>query len=139
MAQFEDGVNSHWDLRISTLGRIKTHSFGADTLTLSAMTVLAYAQLEGGVKDLAGLVIRNVNVRNMELGEIAPKLLNWRNVVEIDSLKAMVDFDMIATPSPFAARLKRRIRVRAIDRRFELNQMGWSALKRVYDGFGRVK
>jgi hypothetical protein len=136
MDPFEAGVNSHWDLRVSTLGSIKTRSLGADVLTLSAMTVLAYAQLEGGVKDLSAFVIRNVNARNMELGEIAPRLLRWRNSDEINHLRATVDFDMIGAPSPFASHLKRRVRIRGIDRRFEFNQMNWASLKKIYDGFG---
>jgi len=136
MPQFEDFISENYDSRISTLARIKARSLGADTLVLSALTVLAYAQLEGGVKDASACVIKHVNARNMELGEIAPKLLAWRNQDEIARFRLMVDFDMIGTTSPFAPALKRRVKVKAINRRHELNQMSWAALKRLYDGFG---
>jgi len=62
-------------------------SLDADALVLSAMTVLAYAQLEGGVKEVSACV-------------------------------------------------KGRARIKAIDRRYELNQMDSTALKQVYAGFG---
>ena len=133
---FEDVINSYYDTRIGTLARIKARSLGADALGLSALTVLAYAQLEGGVKELSACVIRHVNARNMELGEIAPKLLKWRNQEEMDWIKARIDFDMIGMASPFADLLKKRVRIKAIDRRHEFNQMNWLALRRVYDGFG---
>lgn len=136
MPQFEDIISSYYDSRISTLARIKARSLGSDTLVLSALTVLAYAQLEGGVKDVSACVIKHVNARNMELGEIAPGLLKWRNQEEIARFRSMVDFDMIGAASPFATVLKRRVKVKAINRRHELNQMSWAALKSVYDGFG---
>jgi RiboL-PSP-HEPN len=136
MPQFENVISSYLDARVSTLARIKTRSLGADTLVLSALTVLVYAQLEGGVKDISGCVIKHVNARNMELGEIAPQLLKWRNKEEIDRLKAMVDFDMIGEPSPFSTGLRRRVKVLPINRHRELNQMGSAAIKRVYEGFG---
>jgi hypothetical protein len=136
MPQFEDAVSAYYDSRISTLARIKTRSLGADVLVLSALRVLVYAQLEGGVKDVSACVIKHVNARNMELGEIAPKLLKWRNQEEIVRFRSIVDFDMIGENSPFATVLKKRVKVKAINRRRELNQMSWAALKRVYDGFG---
>jgi hypothetical protein len=118
------------------LASIKTRSLGADALVLSALRVLVYAQLEGGVKDASACVIKHVNARNMELGEIAPKLLKWRNQEEIVRYRSIVDFEMIGDNAPFAAVLKKQVRVKAINRRRELNQMSWVALKRVYDGFG---
>lgn len=136
MAQFEDVINSCYDARTGTLARIKARSLGADTLSLSALTVLAYAQLEGGVKDISACVIKHVNARNMEMGEVAPRLLKWRNQEELARLKSAVDFDMIGTSSPFAALLKKRVRIRPINRHREFNQMSWAALKAVYDGFG---
>lgn len=72
----------------------------------------------------------------MELGEVTPKLLKWRNREEIDRFKAIVDFDIVGLASPFAAVLKRRVKINAINRRRELNQMSWAVLKTVYNGFG---
>jgi hypothetical protein len=136
MPQFEDVLSSYYDSRISTLARIKARSLGSDTVVLSALTVLAYAQLEGGVKDVSACAIKHVNARNMELGEIAPGLLKWRNQEELGRFRSMVDFEMIGAAAPFASVLKRRIKIKGINRRGELNQMSWAALKKVYDGFG---
>src|SRR5208283_296045 len=136
MTGFEQKVHSYFDARTSTLGRIKARSMGADSLTLTALGVLVYAQLEGGVKDLAACVLKDPGLRSLTLGEIKPQLLRWRNPGEIDRFKAMLDFDNIATPSPFAAMLAGRFEVKTINRRNELNQMGWEAIKSVYRGLG---
>jgi hypothetical protein len=136
MPQFEDDVSGYYDSRITTLARIKVRSLGADTLVLSAMTVLAYAQLEGGVKDLSACVIKNVNRRKLEWGEITPRLLKWRNQEELVRFRSVVDFDMICATSPFEQLLKKRVQVRPINRVREFNQMNWGALRTVYEGFG---
>jgi hypothetical protein len=136
MPIFEDSIHDHFDARIQTLGKVKARSVGADSLTLAALNVLVYAQLEGGVKDLASCVLRNVNIRRMPLGDIKPELLQWRNPRAIDRFRSMVDFQMVAKPSPFAPMLVRQFKVRAIDRRHELNQMSWGAIKQIYSGFG---
>ena len=86
---------------MSTLGKIKARSLGADVLTLTALKVLVYAQLEGGIKDLASCVVRHVNNRRMSVGDINPRLLLWRNAEDIRRFKSMVTFQMIAAPSPF--------------------------------------
>lgn len=136
MPIFEDKVNDHFNARVRTLGGIKTRSLGADGLTLLALNVLVYAQLEGGIKDLAGCVLHDINARRPPFGDIKPDLLRWRNPDEIDRLRSMVDFDMIAKPSPFSSAMGKRFRVKAINRHGELNQMGWEAIRQVYSGFG---
>lgn len=136
MPPFEERIQNHLDERTRTLGRIKTRSLGADILTLTAFGVLVYAQLEGGIKDLAACVLRDVNLRRLPVGDIEPRILRWRNPDEINRFKTMVDFDMIALPSPFASALGRRFRVSGINRRSELNQMSWEAIRRVYSGLG---
>jgi hypothetical protein len=136
MPTFEERIHAHFDTRIRTLGRIKTRSLGADSLTLTALNVLVYAQLEGGIKDLAGCVIHDLNARRPPFGDINPGLLRWRNPGEVVRLRSMVDFNMIALHSPFSSALAKRFKVNAINRRNELNQMGWEAIKQVYGGFG---
>ncbi len=136
MPTFENKVHDHFDERIRTLGRIKSRSLGADSLTLTALNVLVYAQLEGGIKDLTGCVLHDLNACRPPFGDINPVLLRWRNPGEIDRLKAMVDFNMIALPSPFSSVLAKRFKVKGINRRGELNQMSWEAIKRVYVGLG---
>src|SRR5580698_636348 len=101
MATFQDRIFNYCDTRVSTLGRIKARSLGADALTLTALKVLVYSQLEGGIKDLASCVLRDVNNRRLTTGVINPKLLQWRNANEIQAFKSMVTFEMVATPSPF--------------------------------------
>lgn len=118
------------------LGKIKARSLGADVLTLTALKVLVYAQLEGGVKDLASRVLRDLNNRHMSVGDINPKLLQWRNAEDIRQFKSMVTFQMIAAPLPFGGALGKRLNVKGINRKSELNQMDWDALRRVYDGLG---
>ena len=136
MPTFEESIHNHFDARISTLGRIKARSLGADSLTLTALNVLVYAQLEGGMKDLASCVLRDLNRRPMQLGDIKPEILQWRNPNEINRLKSMVDFKMITMAYPFASFLEKRLKIVAINRRTELNQMSWEAIRRVYGGFG---
>lgn len=136
MPLFEDTISSYYDSRITTLARIKTRSLGADTLVLSALNVLAYAQLEGGIKEATSCVIKHINRRNMEVGEIAPRLLKWRNQEEIARFRSLVDFDMIGNTAPFAAALKRKVKINTINRRRELNQMSWANLRTIYDGLG---
>jgi len=110
MVTFEDRIISIFDNRVRTLGNIKTRSLGADGLTLTALNVLVYAQLEGGIKDLIACVLHDVNSRRPPFGDINPVLLRWRNSGELKRLKAMVDFDMIAMPSPFSSVLTKRFR-----------------------------
>ncbi len=136
MATFEDRVFAYFDTRVNTLGKIKTRSLGADTLTLTAMKVLVYAQLEGGVKDLASCVLRDLNNRRMTVGDINPRLLQWRNPEDIRSFRSMVTFEMIAKPSPFEGALGKHLKVRGINRKTEFIQMDWDALRRVYGGLG---
>jgi RiboL-PSP-HEPN len=136
MPTFEETIHDHFDSRTSTLGGIKARSIGADTLTLTALNVLVYAQLEGGIKDLASCVLRDLNRRRLTLGEIKPGLLRWRNPNEINRFKAMVDFNMITTQQPFAPALGRRAKIAGINRLSELNQMGWEAIRAVYKGLG---
>src|SRR6202050_4639969 len=136
MATFEDRICNYCDTRVSTLGKIKARSLGADLLTLTALKVLVYAQLEGGIKDLASCVLRDLNNRRMAVGEINPRLLQWRNAEDIRQFKSMVTFEMIAAPAPFGEALSERLRVRGINRKSELNQMDWETIKKVYDGLG---
>jgi HEPN superfamily RiboL-PSP-like protein len=136
MSPFESAVNAFYDARVSTLAAIKARSIDADTLVLSALTVLAYAQLEGGVKDISACVIKHVNRMKLEWGEVSPRLLKWRNQEDLARFRAAVDFDMIGAADPFAPLLKKRAQIRPISRRGELNQMTWSSLRGVYDGFG---
>ena len=136
MASFEEKIQNHLDDRARTLARIKTRSVGADTPTLTALSVLVYAQLEGGVKDLAACVIKDLNILRPNIGRIRPKLLVWRNPEEIDKFKARVDFDMIAAASPFASALAVPFQLKPINQRYELNQMDWKAIGKVYTGLG---
>jgi hypothetical protein len=136
MANFENRVCNYCDTRVSTLGKIKARSLGADVLTLTALKVLVYAQLEGGIKDLASCVLRDLNNRRMPVGDINPRLLQWRNAEDIRQFKSMVTFEMIATPSPFGQALGKRLRVNGINRKSELNQMDWEAIRKVYNGLG---
>lgn len=136
MATFEDRICNYCDLRVSTLGKIKARSLGADVLTLTAMKVLVYAQLEGGIKDLASCVLRDLNNRGMSVGEINPRLLEWRNAEDIRRFKSMVTFQMIAASAPFGGALGKYLRVKGINRKNELNQMGWEAIRKVYNGLG---
>jgi hypothetical protein len=136
MPSFQDRIYRHFDERTATLGKIKARSLGADGLTLTALNVLVYAQLEGGIKDLASCVLRDINLRNMLVGDISPDILRWRNADDINRFKAMVDFAMIGATSPFASALGRRLKVRGINRRSEMNQMGWETIARIYRGLG---
>lgn len=136
MPPFENAVKDYLDARISTLARIKTRSLGADTLVLSALTVLAYAQLEGGVKEISGCVIKDVNRRKLEWGEAAPRLLKWRNQEDLARFRSTVNFEMIGESAPFAPFLKKRVQIKPINRRREFNQMTWGKIKTVYEGFG---
>jgi hypothetical protein len=136
MPYFEERIQSHLDERTRTLGRIKARSIGADSLTLTALSVLIYAQLEGGIKDLAACVLRDLNLRHLPVGDLKPELLKWRDPDEINRFRSMVDFDMIAATSPFKDALQKRFRVSGINRRKELNQMSWEAIRRVYGGLG---
>jgi hypothetical protein len=136
MSPFESAVNVYYDARIGTLAAIKARSIGADNLVLSALTVLAYAQLEGGVKDMSACVIKHVNRMKLGWGEVSPRLLKWRNKEDLTRFRSAVDFDMIGAANPFAVLLKKRAQIRPINRRGELNQMTWSALEAVYNGFG---
>jgi hypothetical protein len=136
MSLFESAVNARYDTRISTLAAIKARSLGADTLVLSALTVLPYAQLEGGVKDISACVIKHVNRMKLGWGEVSPRLLQWRNQEDLARFRGAVNFDMIGAADPFASLLSRRAQIRPINRRRELNQMTRRALEAVYDGFG---
>jgi hypothetical protein len=136
MPAYEDSIHRYYDERTGTLALIKSRSLGADVITLTALNVLVYAQLEGGIKGLASIVIRDPNARKLELGRIAPSILKWRNPYEVDRFKAMVNFDMITNPTPFANALTRRAEINGINRRSELNQMSWKAVQGVYRGFG---
>lgn len=136
MAIFEDRICDYCDARVNTLGKIKARSLGADVLTLTALKVLVYAQLEGGIKDLASCVLRDLNNRHMSVGQINPRLLQWRNPDDIRQFKSMVTFQMIAAPLPFGGGLGKHLKVRAINRKSELNQMDLEAIKGVYKGFG---
>ncbi|HLV87700.1 MAG TPA: MAE_28990/MAE_18760 family HEPN-like nuclease [Candidatus Sulfotelmatobacter sp.] len=136
MAAFEDRICEYCDARVSTLGKIKAKSLGADALTLTALKVLVYAQLEGGIKDLSACVLRDLNNRGMTLGEIKPSILQWRNSNDIARFRSMVNFEMIAMTSPFSTALAKQLRIRGINRKREMNQMDWEGVKRVYTGFG---
>jgi RiboL-PSP-HEPN len=136
MPTFVDTVHTHFDLRIRTLAGIKARSLGADNLTLTALKVLIYAQLEGGIKDLASCVLNDVNALRLPFGRINPAMLLWRNPNEIDRLKAMVDFNMVALANPFTAALNIPFQLRSINRKYELNQMSSDAVLKVYTGFG---
>jgi hypothetical protein len=136
MATFQDRIFNYCDTRVSTLGKIKARSLGADLLTLTALKVLVYAQLEGGIKDLASCVLRDLNNRRMLVGEISPRLLEWRNAEDIRQFKSVVTFEMIAAPAPFGQALNKRLRVKGINRKSELNQMDWEAVRKVYNGLG---
>jgi hypothetical protein len=136
MPAYEDSIHGYYDERTATLASIKSRSVGADVITLTALNVLVYAQLEGGIKGLASIVIKNINARKLAVGRIAPCILKWRNPNEVDRFRAMVDFDMITTAAPFSSALTRHVEISGINRRFELNQMSWDAVRAVYRGFG---
>jgi len=136
MATFEERIFEYCDTRVSTLGKIKARSLGADVLMLTALKVLVYAQLEGGIKDLASCVLRNLNSQRLAVGDINPALLQWRNAEDIGRFKSMVTFQMIGRPSPFAGALGKRLKLRGINRQSEFNQMDWTAVRKVYSGLG---
>jgi hypothetical protein len=136
MATFEERICGYCDTRVSTLGKIKARSLGADVLTLTALKVLVYAQLEGGIKDLASCALRDLNNRRMAVGDINPRLLQWRNAEDIRRFKSMVTFQMIGALSPFAGALGKQLKVRGINRKSEFNQMDWDAVRKVYSGLG---
>jgi len=136
MPTFEESLQKSYDERLNTLAKIKARSLGADGLQLTAMTVLTYAQLEGGAKDLCAYTIRQVNLRNLQIGELAPRLLQWRNPAELDRFKSSSNFEVLTSISPFANALQRKVKIRSINRRYEFNQMSWEALKTIYRGFG---
>src|SRR6202021_3089396 len=114
MAPFEERIQNHLDERGRTLARIKLRSVGADILTLTAFNALVYAQLEGGIKDLASCVLKDLNILRPHIGRIKPKLLMWRNPEQIDTFKEKVNFEMIALPSPFASVLETPFQVKPI-------------------------
>lgn len=136
MPTFEESLQKSYDERLNTLARIKARSLGADGLQLTAMTVLTYAQLEGGTKDICSYTIRQINLRNLQIGELAPRLLQWRNPADLDRFKSALNFEVLAAISPFATALQRRVKIRSINRRYEFNQMSWESLKTIYRGFG---
>lgn len=136
MGTFEERISNCYDDRILTLGKIKSRSIGADALTLTALTVLTYAQLEGGVKDLVAFTIRDFNMRKVTIAKASPYLLKWRNPEEIDRFRSFVNFEMIVDPSPFDPLLARQLRLKGINRKSEFNQMDWAALRRIYTGLG---
>ena len=136
MGTYEDKVQHIYDSRMGTLAKIKARSLGADNLVLSALNVLVYAQLEGGVKELAAFVIKSINFRNPQVGELAPCLLSWRNPEEIGHFQRAIDFYSISKEQPFRAELQRPVSLRPINRRYELNQMSWLALQGLYRGLG---
>ena len=134
---FEAEIQNLYDERVAILGKIKHRSLGGlDVLTLTALNVLTYAQMEGGIKDIAACTIRNINARHMLLGEISPALLDWRNADELDRLKSAVNFKMAGNQDPFATVLARKVKIRGIHRQREMNQMNSVTLRRVYRGFG---
>ena len=135
MGAFEDSIHSKYDDRFGTLAKIKARSIGADALVLSAMNVLSYAQLEGGIKDLASYIIKEVNRRNLNLGDISPALLQWRNSEELDRYRNLLNFELIGSSDPFRPHLSRKTVVRPINRRGEFNQMNWPSLMKLYTGF----
>lgn len=116
------------------LGSVKARSVGADGISLLALKVLVYSQLEGGIKDLTGVAIRTINVLRLPLQEIHPCILEWRNPEEIKRFRNSVSFGMIANAAPFDSLLKRKVRLRGVNRYRELNQMGWNAIRTVYTG-----
>ena len=126
MGAFEDSIHSKYDERVGTLAKIKARSIGADALVLSAMNVLSYAQLEGGIKDLASYIIKEVNRRNLNLGDISPALLQWRNSEELDRYRNLLNFELIGSSDPFRPHLSRKTVVRPINRRGEFNLRGSS-------------
>lgn len=136
MATFEKRISDYCDSRVSTLAKVKARSLGADVLTLTALKVLVYAQLEGGIKDLASCVLRDLNNRHLAVGAINPTLLQWRNAEDIRRFKSMVTFEMIGTQSPFLGAISKRLKIRGINRKTEFNQMDWEAVRKVYCGLG---
>lgn len=100
------------------------------------MRVLVYAQLEGGVKELAAIVIRDVNARRLQVGELAPCLLRWRNRDDLTRFKAVVDFSSISLAFPFGNLPAKRVKIQPINRRREFNQMTWENLNEIFIGFG---
>jgi hypothetical protein len=136
MPPFEEKIQNHLDDRARTLARIKTRSVDADTLTLTALSVLVYAQLEGGVKDLASCVLEDLNSLRPRLGNIRPRLLSWRNPEHVDELKKAVDFEVMALSFPFGGLLTAPFQLKPINRRYEMNRMDWKAIGTVYTGLG---
>ena len=136
MGHFEYALTQRLDERIRTLGTIKTRSIGADTLTLTAFRVLVYAQLEGGVKEFVSLVIKHINAKSLQVGELAPHLLQWRNPDYLSKFRAAVNFYTVSLTFPFANLPAKKIKITPLNRRRELNQMGWENLQQVYLGLG---
>jgi len=131
---YEDALHGEYDSRVATLGRIKAKSIGADELTLRALQILVYAQLEGGVKSLSAILLKDLNRRRLPVGLINPTILSWRNKNDLSRFKAAVNFSMVAISSPFGPLLARTEKVKSINRKYELNQMGWSSLATIYSG-----
>ena len=133
---FPEEIQGLLDSRVETLGRIKVRSLGADSLTLTALNVLVYAQLEGGVKDLSARLVRRLNAYNLTFANINPKLLEWRNGKELERFRKTISFSNISSANPFAPLLAEKAKVRPINRRFEFNQMHWEELTSIYSGLG---
>jgi hypothetical protein len=135
MPSFDQDVHAFWDSRTETLAKIKSRSLGADALTLTALNVLIYAQLEGGIKELTSLTIREVNSLQVPLGRVAPCLLAWRNAPEIDRLRKAITFDNVTHHAPLSTELARTIVIRDLSVSSEFNQMNPRSLVKIYSGF----
>lgn len=134
MSSYEQSVHKLYDDRISTLARIKTRSVDADVLTLTALRVLVYAQLEGGIKEQIAVVIRQINAYKLQLGNTSPALLKWRNKDDLSRFKAAVSFDNISLAFPFGNLPTRRTKVKPLNRVREFNQMNSQSLAEIYSG-----
>src|SRR5262249_47678823 len=55
---------------------------------------------------------------------------------DIRKFKSMVTFKMIAEASPFSTELAKSSRLRGVNRKREMNQMDWGAIKGTYIGLG---
>jgi len=136
MSPYEQAVHKLYDDRTSTLAGIKARSVDANVLTLTALRVLVYAQLEGGIKEQVALLIRQVNAYKLQLGATSPSLLKWRNNDDLSRFRNAVSFDNFALSFPFGNLAGKRVRITPLNRIREFNQMNSESLAEIYTGLG---
>jgi hypothetical protein len=136
MGHHDQAVQQLHDERISTLARIKARSVDADVLTLTALRVLIYAQLEGGIKEQVALLLKLLNRFHLQIRELPPSLLKWRNPDDLNRFRAAVAFESLTEQFPFGDLPSKRVRIRPLNRTKEFNQMNSESLQCIYAGLG---